>query len=200
VLSIYIFAFEVHGSILPLYEELHERSPSKMMILTSIGMGIVLVFYTIVSVLGYLTIADHPGLNENPAIDNILNLFPKDDISAIVGKFIVSIVIILSFPLIWDLFLAPPRVYIHTNSTSHTHQENECKCMNGGRCMKIGVDIMGCSCQFPYSGDKCDNSSNPVAPCFSSPCYNGGTCFQRSSSFLCVCTKQFKGTQCQDKQ
>ena len=33
--------------------------------------------------------------------------------------------------------------------------------------------------------------------CLSSPCLNGGQCISRVSGYVCVCTSQFIGTNCQ---
>lgn len=70
-------------------------------------------------------------------------------------------------------------------------QSNACAsfpCYNNGSCTPAGASFL-CTCKEPYSGTQCQ-IANPgiiliryefalknylVAPCFSSPCKNGGT-------------------------
>ena len=38
----------------------------------------------------------------------------------------------------------------------------------------------------------------PVDYCADEPCENGGTCYNTTGQYICLCTEQFQGTNCSD--
>ncbi|XP_071945103.1 uncharacterized protein [Antedon mediterranea] len=73
-------------------------------------------------------------------------------------------------------------------------------CLNGGECHMIDFSSYACSCTEAYFGSFCQ----VFEPCSSSPCNNGGTCNsfsveqQEALEFVCECTKDYEGENCDD--
>ncbi|KAH9523482.1 hypothetical protein Btru_040133 [Bulinus truncatus] len=64
-----------------------------------------------------------------------------------------------------------------------------CGCENGGQYFN-GT----CCCPTEYTGKRCQDKS---LYCISSPCKNGGTCFEKDSEFWCECPDMFAGEVCE---
>jgi amino acid permease len=90
-----IFAFGSHITLLPMYKELKHRSAQKMSIIISSSTTICIVFYIVIGTTGYLQFA-----NIFPFSDNIIDLYPNSDILMEISKFLIGIVVILSYPLV----------------------------------------------------------------------------------------------------
>ena len=54
-----------------------------------------------------------------------------------------------------------------------------------------------CTCSPGWGGVNCDQNVNE---CASSPCQNGGTCWDGLNGFTCTCNAQWTGPLCQTPQ
>jgi hypothetical protein len=94
-------------------------------------------------------------------------------------------------------------------------------CQSGGTCQMNG-NTPYCLCPPTYTGQQCEipisvlSTTTPIAPmttstgiftttsistggpssCSSSPCLNGGTCYNTGNGFVCLCTPQYSGLTC----
>ena len=89
-----------------------------------------------------------------------------------------------------------------SGSTGSRCQEYVCplSCLHGGTCTLTG-DGARCRCMPGRAGARCETD---VDECASSPCLNGGTCFESGQAtqmfrpgYQCVCRRSFRGTNCQ---
>eukprot|EP01080_Neovahlkampfia_damariscottae_P000818 gene818-9068_t len=90
-----IFAFGSHITLLPMYKELKNRTAQKMSIIVSSSTFICIAFYIVIGSSGYLQFA-----NVFPFSDSIIDLYPNDDILVEISKFLLGVVVILSYPLV----------------------------------------------------------------------------------------------------
>ncbi|XP_054708436.1 protein jagged-1-like [Uloborus diversus] len=68
-------------------------------------------------------------------------------------------------------------------------------CQNLGTCQNVAPDQYKCICPQGFSGRNCEIVDNP---CIMSPCLNGGTCSEISSTFICSCAPGWTGTRCEN--
>ncbi|KAL9962211.1 hypothetical protein ACROYT_G031293 [Oculina patagonica] len=70
-------------------------------------------------------------------------------------------------------------------------------CKNGATCVDYteGVaDSFNCTCVPGYEGTFCENN---IDDCKSSPCINGGFCFDGINSYTCLCPPETEGVNCE---
>ncbi|XP_021430471.1 protein delta homolog 1 [Oncorhynchus mykiss] len=80
-------------------------------------------------------------------------------------------------------------------------------CLNGGNCTDYGPAFT-CACPAGFNGPTCNNTHvDPLSPCASSPCGNGGTCVvgsqkNRAGMYHCLCLPgcTFTGHECTPTQ
>lgn len=90
-----IFAFGSHITLLPVYKELKNRTSGKMSHVINISVLSCITLYIIIGVTGYLE-----NMEVFPFSDAILDLYPQDDVSVIIGRILIGLVVILSYPLV----------------------------------------------------------------------------------------------------
>eukprot|EP01119_Soliformovum_irregulare_P022061 TRINITY_DN7471_c0_g1_i1.p1 TRINITY_DN7471_c0_g1~~TRINITY_DN7471_c0_g1_i1.p1 ORF type:complete len:555 (-),score=145.96 TRINITY_DN7471_c0_g1_i1:9-1673(-) len=91
VLPIIAFAFTFHMSIFPIMNEM--KQPERIYGVVNWSMGICVVCYMLVSILGYLTFFDKTS-------DNILKNYPDGDVMIDIGKGALFFIMCFSFPLL----------------------------------------------------------------------------------------------------
>ncbi|KAJ8041493.1 Hyalin [Holothuria leucospilota] len=99
----------------------------------------------------------------------------------------------------WD----PPTC---VDTEDRTITTSSCEPMPGTFFPGVGVNTVTCTCTDSGGlSDECTFSvtiedSEPALPCDSSPCQNGGTCFDlvfgAVNQFICVCPEEFTGQDC----
>lgn len=65
-------------------------------------------------------------------------------------------------------------------------------CLNNGQCYSTGSTSYTCTCQGPWTGERCEI---PLSPCASNPCGQGNECIRLvtndyNQNYICVCDKQ----------
>ncbi len=98
-LSAYIFSCSIHPTVLPSYKELNNKSAFKMLSLSYVGLFIIIFLYLIVSIVGYISLADSKGFLDG--IDNILSIYNQNDVSVIIARFSIVIVMMFSYALLF---------------------------------------------------------------------------------------------------
>eukprot|EP01080_Neovahlkampfia_damariscottae_P010989 gene10989-3695_t len=97
VIGSFFFSFISQYNIIPIYKELKNRSKIKMIGIISSSILTSGVIYLLSAVLGYFIFLD---TDMNLLKGNVLDNFSQTDILASISKFLVIIVIILSYPVI----------------------------------------------------------------------------------------------------
>ncbi|VDI09093.1 Hypothetical predicted protein [Mytilus galloprovincialis] len=67
-------------------------------------------------------------------------------------------------------------------------------CRNNGTCVGTGGSKYTCLCQIGYTDHNCQTD---IDYCASAMCYNGGTCIDGLTSFVCNCGEDFTGKLCE---
>ncbi|CAG2191308.1 unnamed protein product [Mytilus edulis] len=67
-------------------------------------------------------------------------------------------------------------------------------CRNNGTCVGTGGSKYTCLCQIGYTDHNCQTD---IDYCIGIICYNGGTCMDGLTSFVCQCEKYFTGILCE---
>ncbi|CAC5403478.1 unnamed protein product [Mytilus coruscus] len=67
-------------------------------------------------------------------------------------------------------------------------------CRNNGTCVWTGGSRYTCLCQNGYTDHTCQSD---IDYCVGSLCYNGGTCIDGLTSFVCHCEEYFTGKLCE---
>ena len=79
-------------------------------------------------------------------------------------------------------------------------------CMNGGTCATGEMWEYSCACDANFRGDNCDicdrgwegdDCSIEVDECVSSPCFNGGSCFDAFNAYRCHCPPGYNASRCE---
>lgn len=78
-----------------MYRDLKNRSPTVMGWVINLSVFICFSFYALIGITGYLSFAN---LEKFP--DNILNVFPPNDVAIVIAKVFIFIVVVLSYPLV----------------------------------------------------------------------------------------------------
>ena len=97
VIGSFFFSFISQYNVIPIYKELKNRSQLKMTGIITSSMATSTVIYLIAAVLGYFLFLD---TDLNLLKGNVLDNFSQTDILASISKFLVIIVIVLSYPVI----------------------------------------------------------------------------------------------------
>ncbi|XP_071842854.1 uncharacterized protein [Apostichopus japonicus] len=70
-------------------------------------------------------------------------------------------------------------------------------CLNGGSCDMLQ---QSCICPSTWTGTACQDPAQPMPPCSSDSCLNGGVCInQPDMMFTCECPSNFRGPQCEEE-
>ena len=97
VIAAYFGSFISQFNLIPLYRELQHRSKKKMSFIVSASFSMSTFIYIISALVGYFMFLDVPIEQLH---GNVLDNFPQDDILVSVGKILVILVIILSYPVV----------------------------------------------------------------------------------------------------
>jgi amino acid permease len=90
-----VFAYGSHITLLPMYQELKNRSPRKMSGVMNFSVLCCLLFYAFVGLCGYIQFA-----NVVPFSDAILDLYARNDIVVTIARMFIAAVVIFSYPLV----------------------------------------------------------------------------------------------------
>jgi sodium-coupled neutral amino acid transporter 1 len=96
IIPTYFYAFGCHVTLLPMYKELKNRSVQKMNGLIISNSVIVILLYSVIAFLGYMTFAE-----KEKWPDNILLLLDPTKAYTIVAKILVGCLVIFSYPLLF---------------------------------------------------------------------------------------------------
>ena len=101
----------------------------------------------------------------------------------------------------------PTTITVTTANVSPIPCANQEICLNSGICYIIS-DTVECICSEGYTGEFCENSTEPVpttaslivSGCLPSPCLNGGTCVTQTNGqfFGCFCKTGYTGVNCEN--
>ncbi|CAF5063207.1 unnamed protein product, partial [Rotaria sp. Silwood1] len=70
-------------------------------------------------------------------------------------------------------------------------------CRNNGTCLPDSEQGFLCNCTGTgYQDERC---TTEIDECLSSPCQNNATCIDQIGGYICACSKNFFGLQCENK-
>ena len=95
VFPTFVFAFGSHFTLLSVYKELKERSTRKIYVAINCSYTIILMLYFFISIFGYITFS-----NKDNFSSNILLMFDRKYIPAIIAKVSLLILVLFSFPIV----------------------------------------------------------------------------------------------------
>eukprot|EP00760_Papus_ankaliazontas_P035425 PhM_4_TR778/c0_g1_i1/m.91325 len=93
--TVMTFCFSMHFNLPPLYRELKHRSPQKMMRVAYLSMAIVMVFYLVVAMIGYLAWGDRILSRGG----DLLAQYSDDDSAMNIGRMFMLVHFVCVFPL-----------------------------------------------------------------------------------------------------
>ena len=94
-----LFAYTCHPNVLPIYEELQDRSVKKMGSVLTIGLILVMLAYLLVGVFGFLTFYDDYGMFDFPG-DFLTAKYHDGDILISIASWAILVTVLAGCPLL----------------------------------------------------------------------------------------------------
>ncbi|ESP02353.1 hypothetical protein LOTGIDRAFT_224870 [Lottia gigantea] len=69
-------------------------------------------------------------------------------------------------------------------------------CQNGGQCVVGKAKKVSCSCTDNWTGKLCQFEKEKKNICASHPCPEGSVCKSYTDNYICICSKELKGDNC----
>ncbi|XP_046858621.1 neurogenic locus notch homolog protein 2-like, partial [Xenia sp. Carnegie-2017] len=90
----------------------------------------------------------------------------------------------------------------YLDDKNHCVPVKKCPCFFEGKYYKAGENVKvgrckTCTCNMGAMACVKDRKCSTNGPCESFPCKNDGACSENGNSFICTCTKEYKGKTCE---